>query len=370
MRFSVIPDHFAPAFAPVIYKIEGGGEENTIDVEVSDTLTGELLGVKRFKGADTVSANVAGYARRKLEPQPQMPAALPEQPSPAAGGFRFSADPGRRAAITVKAGNAVAPPRIFTCALREVNEFEILSKLPLERMLAAGEINEMPTAERDAIPMAEWDEISIAVPDTVLSAEMRVTGDRGLDFTLRTEEFIASRGVATLVIDAADIVDAAFSKPERYEFADCRRAEVKIYAYDELIGRVAYGLYSRSPKQRRICWLNTLGGIDYHTFHSVTEESMAVLKQRIFSAGRYRTVVSEVERSSEIVSGYLTPSLADALAETVSSPRVWMTGRSRDGGPVAVPLDVVTDKTVFRDGELFCLRLTVKEQSAVNRQCL
>jgi hypothetical protein len=351
MRFTVIPDHFAPVFGPVVYEAEANAGERVTDVEVYNAATGELSGVKRFAGTGNAKANVAGYVRRMLEPRPLMPAVPQAGQRPPAGGFRFSQEGGRQAAVTVRAGDAAAPVRIFTCALGRSNEFDILSKMPQERMLAEG----------------EWDEISIAVPDTSLSAVMTVTGG-GADFTLRTGESASSRGVATLTVDAEDIAAAAEANNRR--FADCRRAEVKIYAHDEHIGSVGYDLYVRGPGQRRICWLNSLGGIDYHTFHAVAQESLSVEKQRIFSNDGYRAVASAAERSSEMVSGYCGSPLADALAETVSSPRVWMAERGADGECAARPLDVVTDNVTFRDGELFCLRLTVREQSDVNCQNL
>jgi hypothetical protein len=335
MKITTMPKQFAPAFKPLIYGVKTEGERGMIEVEVADDAAGETLGMKRFAEADEVNVNVAGYVRRRLKPQPQNPRTDNGE------GFRFLRDAGRQVAITVKAGDAVAEARVFTCATDDVAEFDTLSRMPADRMLAEG----------------EWDEISLAVPDTVLSARMRVTGE-GVDFTLTADDFTAECGVATLVVDAAAIADAA--RANYKEWADCERADVKIYANDELIAGVAYGLYSRSPGQRRIGWLNSLGGIDYHTFHAVEREGLAVERQRIFSGGQYCTVASVAERSAEIVSGYCARPLSDALMEIVSSPMVWMVGV---GG--AVPIDVVTDKVEVLGGELFSLRLNVNYESRI-----
>lgn len=334
MEFTNLPVNFAPAFADLIYTLEGIPGETMPEIEIVSPSCG-VLGVKRCPEGGAVDINIAGYLQGCFDPTPLQ-----------GGECGFSCDPGRIAAAYLWAGALVSPQRVFTAGVASVGDFGLMSHMPAERMLFAD----------------EYDELSIAAPDTVLSARIIVSGaEKEIYFDIPS--FPVSAGVATLRVDAAHIAARASGQGMRQE--ECRNATVKIYSHSELIHSVAYTLSGSSRGGVRVCWLNSLGGIDYHTFRGESTEEIRADKERIRSAAGYRVVASHRERHYTLTAGYYPRSVAAALGDIISSSRVWRVEDNR-----LTPLDVLSDSVTVSSDTLSPFRIVVREKEVVKFQNL
>lgn len=319
-----MPDDFAPAFGETIYGYETAAGQGVVDVEVLGP-DGGLLGIKRFAAGAPVEANIAGYLQKELAPQPVM-----------SGECAFLHDAGRSVAARVRVGGEVSPQRVFTAGIEPAGEYGLLSVLSAERELAPG----------------QYDELSLAVPGNIMSAKIMVAGD--VDFEIAFGEFTISKGIIVFRVDAGDIASKAVMAGTSFE--RCTLAELVLFAGGTRIMEVRYALKPAAAAGKRIAWLNRLGGVDYHTFRVVNDETVSVTKERYLSGGAHRVASSQSSRGMEITSGYYPAAVMKALAGIACSPLVWLIE-----GDTAVPVDVLSEKITLDGDSLPCLRFSIRE---------
>lgn len=330
MRIINMPDNFSPAFGEVIYTVENSGG-GVFDVEILDSGSG-CMGIKRFAGEGTVDINTAGYVRRGLSPEPL-----------AGGGCGFRMDNGRAVKSSIRIGNLTSDVRIFTAGLRNLPAGRPLTMLPMHRDIA-----------RD-----ESDEISFATDGGTYRAEITVKA--AADYKFAVGGHTAGAGICTFVTDMEWVmaqVGSAGGDPEA-----CRSVHVAVFSGDAELFRCIYVLRRNPAGAVRLCWLNSLGAVDRFTFPSPVSGGVGAAKERIVSAGGFETVYSGAERFSVLNSGYRPENVLNALAEIISSPRVWIAG---NGGFERV--DVTSDSAIVRSEELACLKIRVRENRSVNYQ--
>lgn len=323
MVFNAVPENFAAIYKDVLYEIGGIPEGETADVEIIGG--GEnLLGVKRFQGGGTVAVNIAGYLKREFAPEPVRD-----------GGTGFVFDPGRSVVAYVRAGGITTAIRYFAGAQNGVGESELLSLIPGERTLAPG----------------EFDELSIAVSEGVLIAEIEVEGGRAFAFGPGMSRNL--KGVVTLRVSADDI--AARAAERGIDYGECESATVSVRHQSGMVREARYRLRHESALGSvRLAWLNSLGGIDYHTFDILNEESVKVVREGFLSERGYDTLSVSTEKIVDITAGYHPAAMMAALGEIVSSRYVWML----EGGR-AVKVRVVNDSVTLRADKLTNLKLKI-----------
>ena len=292
----------------------------------------ETLGVKRIVDTGTIRVNVSGYLKRKLSPEPIKKV-----------GSGFYTDAGRTVECVVKNGSSVTSPRIFTAALKNLSAGELLSTMPLHRNIGRH----------------ESDEVSFVTGGGPCNASFEVKGGNEVFFA--ADGYTARAGICTFVTDMEWVMSKIREKGGNPSL--CRAVHVRITSNGAELAHIIYALKDIPQRSVRLCWLNSMGGIEYFTFNELISRQLRSAKEKIISGEAHMTVASAAENYMELNSGYLPAALSEALSEIVASSRVWA---CRDGG--FIPLDVVSTEAVCASEELACLRIKVRESNIVNFQ--
>ena len=327
-----IPAQYSSVFRNLIYAYQGIGTGKVVDIEICGGTPVETLGVKRIADTGIVRVNVSGYLKRQLSPRPVKPM-----------GSGFYTDGGRIIVCMVKNGDNVTFPRIFTAALKNLSPGDLLTLMPLHRNIGR----------------SEKDEVSFVTEGGPCSASFEVKGAGTVSFA--ADDYMAGAGICTFVTDMEWVMSKVREKGGNPSL--CRAVHVRISSGGGELAHMIYILKDTPKRSIRVCWLNSLGGIDYFTFNVVVSQQIRSVKERIISGETYMTVASAAETHMELNSGYLPEALLESLSEIVASSRVWV---CRDGG--FVPLDVVSTEAVRAAEELACLRIKVRESDIVKFQ--
>ncbi len=286
------------------YAVAGCDPAQSVVVEIVDANTGLAAGAKRLRGETSYRIDAAGYATSLCNPLP-------------AGAAGFSTCPGRSARIKLKVGETVSEERMFTCAACAAMPFKDLSCGPAERVLAAG----------------EWDEIGFLAQPSTLSAHFRFSGPGG-EWSCADGPFTPDEGCAALRVDMAALAGrmAAAGKA----MGDYTTLEVEISDCGERIMSRSYRLYEHNPDGVRLVWLNGGGGMDAYTFCGTGKKGVDVKKNTAADAAGMTAVTgTESRRTAEILSDYESGGTLEWLEGAACSPRVWVV-RGQDISPVIV----------------------------------
>lgn len=332
LEFVTVPGQFASVFGELVYIHHGAGSGDVLDFEICGGAPLETLGIKRMADTGIVGVNVAGYLRRKLSPEPVKPS-----------GSGFYTAPGRTVECVVKNGSEETFPRIFTAALKDLSAGDLLTLMPLHRNIGRG----------------EKDELSFVTDGGPCRAAFEVKGGPTVSFAV--DEYMAGAGICTFVTDMEWVMSKVREKGGNPSL--CRAVHVRITSNGGELAHIIYVLKETPRRSVRLCWLNSMGGIDHFTFNGVVSKQTRSTKERILSAAGRVTVASAAETHMELNSGYLPEAVLGALSEIVASSRVWFCR----GGDF-IPADVVSDYAVAVAEELTCLRIKVRESEIVNFQ--
>lgn len=327
MEVNSVPGRFASAYAPAVYVVGGLAAGETADVEIVAPQQNRVLGVKRFYGEPSVAVNCAGYAARLLDVRPAVP--------PAAG-MALAMQPSRTATVTIRIGSQSAAPAILTGGRRDAQVGALLSGAPQQALLSPG----------------EWDELSVVTDGGTVTAAVTARTQRG-DYTLFSGTLAGQSGVCTLTVDGGR-VEAAL------EERGVPRAE-----WGTVVARVAadgaepvsrtYRMAAERTRGVRLCWVNEYGGVDYYTFALERERRYACDRSRIRTAGGWRTVGMEAQRSRVLLSEYVPRQCAEWLAGILASPRVW----TADAAGVR-EADVVSDSVEVSGVEMCAVAVEIR----------
>lgn len=324
------PGDFSSAFCEAVYVISGAQGITDVEVLKSD---GEVLGVKRFRCDSEIEVNIAGYVQRCLVPEPCI-----------GDECLLWMSGGRCVAASVRVDGQTSAGRLFTAALKDLAEFEIMSGLPRIRKISYG----------------ETDEISFPLPNKKLTVSLTVSGN-GFSFDV-TDEYLPGKCIATFVLNMDHVGRMASARG--YNAESVERVSVSLGCDGVWFCKMDYAVVPRVKNAVRLCWLNALGGVDYYTFGVAISEKLQVNKERIVTSGGYRSIASSPSRVLEVGTGFITAGELAAVTEILCASKVW---RVCDDGKV-LPVDVLTDSAIVRSKELMALKLSFREQNVVNYQ--
>ena len=330
--FSKVPDNFASAFGELVYGISGLEQSRVVDAEVLAGESDVPVGVKRVVGGGGVAVNISGYVRRMLAPSPVVPE-----------GMGITTGNGLSIAAAVSCAGAVSPVRIFTGAVRGLSEYEAMTVLPPERRIG----------------WDEWDTVSVPVLAGSLSYRWETVGGAGCSYA--SEAVAVSHSVATLAVDMAAVrrmLDEAGADAE-----SVTGLKVSLLAGQEAVVSLEYEICRPPAGAVRLCWFNSMGGFDFHTFGASETEILDAGKEVFLSHDGYRTACVQSERRSELVSGYMPRLWVEGLSGIEASPLVW-----RVDGEGYTPVDVSSGASAIRRGGLNCVSVTTRDAVPPLRQ--
>ena len=245
--------------------------------------------------------------------------------------------------VAVNCAGAVSPVRIFTGAVRGLSEYEAMTVLPPERRIG----------------WDEWDTVSVPVLAGSLSYRWETVGGAGCSYA--SEAVAVSHSVATLAVDMAAVrrmLDGAGADAE-----SVTGLKVSLLAGQEAVVSLEYEICHPPAGAVRLCWFNSMGGFDFHTFGASETEILDAGKEVFLSHDGYRTACVQSERRSELVSGYMPRLWVEGLSGIAASPLVW-----RVDGEGYTPVDVSSGASAIRRGGLNCVSVTTRDAVPPLRQ--
>ncbi len=319
MQFTQIPQQLAPLGGELRYAVEQNAAGN-LDIRIVEEDSEKLLGAKRF--AETVSADfdAAPILRRAVRFVPQT------------GGTGFQSTANRTVTARVEAletGSetiaATAPARTFLPGDDTTPAPCIRTTMPFDRLIPEGAADELTLLSNGACVVT----VTGQSADTLV-AQSYSSEESGFHlFRLDTRDFPACE---TLTVDAGTC------------------------------GTVRYTVVPASQEAARIAWRSHAGSIEHYSFPVVRSTTLRVSKQAAEGCDGVFVTAVETHRETELVSAYESPEMLEILAETISSPEVWMLC---DEG--YLPVEVLTQECVVRQRGVLCaLELVVRPQKSVS----
>ncbi len=272
VAFTRLPLDNAPAGGALRYTFSSDAR-GTFLVRVIDSRNAELLAAMRFVDVMGATFDIAPVVRRAFAPRP------------ATGATALCPATDRTAEISVAVyaeGSATplltAPVRTFLAVSPPLSYASILTSMPAERLLGAGECDEL-----------------LLLPAVAQGVTITAEG-RGMS-VMRAFD-LAATTPAILRIDSAD-------------FPGAERISVDAGA----CGTVGYTLLPMPSGSMRLAWRTSRGSVEHHTFPFVESREAEVDA----GAARERIIVRSACVGEEA---------AEALSEIVSSPDVWIAERN------------------------------------------
>lgn len=309
--FTSVPGPHAPADRRAEFRI-ACDEPRTIDVRFTDAQSGELLAAKRFADVSEAVFDAAPIARRRIGFAPQ---------AGSASGFVAADD--RMLALTITAATAEEPDTeiaaqcIFYAGDAPVPA--LVARMPLRRLIGPG----------------EWDELTM-LSQGPLQATVTAKGPTGE----QTRSYVSGASLVKLF---------------RLRAADFPEAEQLTVDFGS-VGSVVYSV-SRFPHDaRRLAWRSRAGSLEHYTFPTEAATEIGATKTRVLGPDGYATAAAEEERRIRLRSACETRAAAEALAEIVAAPDVWLIVGDR-----YEPVDVATDTAAIqRQGMLTTLEIAIR----------
>lgn len=321
LAFTQTPPRYAPLGQRAGYTVKSS-PATTFDIRLINSLTGEPIAVRRYVETTEATFDAAPCVRRTIRYAPQN------------GKTGFTLTPERTCTVSAIAqpvttttedttDRVSSPDRVFYAACDETTAPALLTTMPLARLLAPGEQDELTLLATDP-------------PKATLTAYYPATGDiEGCNFTTQ------STGLVTFRVDPS-------------EFPGAERIEVEA----EGCGTVVYTIIPPLPAGRRIAWRSRSGSVEHYTFP--IEETMTVIaeKSRIYGIEGHTAATTAAETRFRLRSAFEGHEVLEALTEILLSPDVWQV--DRDG---YTPIDVTSDRAVIhRHGALGCLEIEIRNK--------
>lgn len=314
MYFIRIPQHYTPLIGgTAIYTVKHT-EPADFDIRILDEPGTSLLAAKRFANLAEVSFDIAPVMRRLIRFNPQ----------PGSTGFIPASDRCPKAVVKAafvddEGSSIVASVRIYMPADTKPVSPAIISSMPLERTIPEGASDEISLFSDEALAVT----VTAVGPESTVAQTYTSTEINLQVFRLNTADF---PGAETITVDAG------------------------------ACGQVVYTLVPAREQALRLAWRSRAGSIEHYSFPIVRETSLRVDKTRIHSADGPVTLAAETERIVHLVSAFERPAVAEALAEVIEAPEVWVV--AKEG---YTPVDITTDEAVIRrHGALSCLEIAFR----------
>ncbi len=286
--FTTYPQSYESLYSELTYSYLSSSDSDDITLFIVNSTTDEVLGVKKFYSTSTAELNIAPLVRRY---------ALPEVVV-AETGFIEEANSGSIEISLADSSGTTSDARCFTISRESESEVGLLSTIPTTyRGISSGE-REMLTLRVD--------------PDEGITVEVRqYIGD---------QEEVSSETSYTLGAQSSGFATFSFVAEAIDEESASERVEIVVTQDDVQIAMVEYIIIDSPIDPLRVAWISSRGSIEHYTFPMATQRSLD----------------SELQQTLTLRSALENYSMRRAIAEIVSSPKVWVEQESGEYCEVSV----------------------------------
>ncbi len=296
------PTNFSSMWEDLIFEYTRTDETDLL-IEIQDARTDELLGVKKLYSSKEISLNVAPIFFSTMMPVPEYFSTL-----------TFGSTTYGFPKILLTDGEFSSDALYFTYAKEQVSERDMLTTMPLSRILRPGECDLIyfVTPEQSAVRFII---LGVNFENDVNEEIMSISSngsDQVVILNIAADEFIKSYDIITVEADNSD----------------------QIYT-------VNYTLCEQIPNSYRVAWISQSGSIEQYTFPQV------VSKSYLSSGATTKTLLSSYGSQAEV----------EALAQIVSSPKVW---HFEDGEFTEIEV-LTTEVEILKQGVLSVTTIKIQE---------
>lgn len=280
MKIEKLSKDFTPRHKGLFFGIDTENENPlTLEVEIVEAESGEVVATQLLREITSAEVNIAPYVKPFTEycPSPSAHTTFCQAPA---------------ASYLVRVNDTESEPLRVSVNRADVEHLTIVTSMPNLRYMNYGESDEI---------------LLIASPGDTLTANIYADADDSLSVSTVVES-----GVATLVISPKDFK------------ADARTLSIELLCNGVMIDELCYNLRRSRRKGVRLAWLSDKGMIERYTFPMVIKKERKTIKEGIV-AGSERCVVKATTDSLLLLSSRYEPrQTIQALAEIVSSSKVWL----------------------------------------------
>ena len=287
MRISKLSDNFSPLCRGILFGIETESvEPQSFEVEIIDAMTEEVIATQQLNKVLNVEINIAPYISTfgEYAPTHTSHSALYEAPT-AAYRIRIGNVESEDVVVSINAVSCEVLPAIITSQ-------------PLLRRISYGECDEL-------LIMAEYGDV----------VEATISADNGEMLTLESHITTAP---LRLCISTED-----FGK-------DIQTMDIRLTCNGEEFGQLHYDVVVARKGAVRLAWLSESGAIERYTFPISHTSKREVEKSYIRTCNGPQAISGKTAVELSVASRYEPSATVEALAEIVSSPKVWIEGVGGD----------------------------------------
>lgn len=305
MNVQKISNDFTPCHEGLFFAIDTQTDDpQDVVVEVVDLSADEVVAKQYLREVKRAQVNIAPYIKPFADYMPMRSAhsAFEEAPS-----VRF----------TIRTADVEAEPLLVSVNRAHAELPSIVTAMPLSRTIAYGESDQI---------------LLLAEPESRITAN--IVADTGENFSM---EYVTMVGATTLYISTKD-----FGKKVRTITVELSCNEVEL-------GTLNYHIVPSHKGVLRLAWVSESGSIERYTFPVVTKSQRKVERVGVLTAEGSRVVRSTVESIISLKSHYEPRATIEAIAQILSSPKVWIEYPTSYQEVVA--LDTVVDVNIFGEPE-------------------
>lgn len=129
--------------------------------------------------------------------------------------------------------------------------------------------------------------------------------------------------------------------------------------------KVRYLLRPVGLNNKRLCWVNRYGVLEFWNFDHLREQSYTAATDKIYTAEGYKTISVEAEERVTVETKELPQDVMKALSYILISPAVWLVDDKGNGltADNFTPIDILTEECrVYSDSELSTMQITYRQK--------
>lgn len=292
MELLYAPEPFSPAFGEILYAVSVNENEKGSEINILDSNTDEIIGIKKVGESPVSYLNVADYVQYQIRINP-----LPRQDS----------------------GMIKIPERIFYSGIACQGW---KSKNPHTAGIRSAEpYTLLRENESYWLGEGEQDEICWIAKTGNLSAKalFPVDGEDSVEIGLGNIN-VSEKTMIALVLNSKHLEEEIRIQGKKW--SDLTHFFVEIYTEEELKIRIEYRIKPHNCGKIRMAWWNCYGGIDFYSFETVTEETAITEKTNTPDNRLNFPKKTKIQKKASTTWGYKKK--AQWLAGMMAAPQVWM----------------------------------------------
>ena len=281
MKINKLSDNLTPLDEGIFFGIETESDTpSEVVVEIIEATTGKVVAVQQLHNALSAKINIAPYIARLSEYRPNQTQQTTFTEVPTAG-YKIRIDDIESEEIVV----SVNRHKISTMPT-------LITSFPHSRRIARGERDEvMFAAEQGKRIGAEL----VADTGEMLYVEYQPTSD-----------------ISALVISLEDFD------------SELNTLDVTLYCEEEPFSKLHYTVVPPLKNATRLAWLSECGTIEHYTFPVSHKVKHSTEKQSVMTSSGICSTHHRTKLTISLCSRLEPRATVEALAEIISSPKVWM----------------------------------------------